>query len=229
MPNHPNYKVRVFVSVGSRRTHAQEAFRNAIFDELKLHGLDPHTPDQTDHTGLAPLEAVWQELERASGTLVLAFSRIQVVKGYEIAVDGQSSAPFDDRAIATPWNHVEAALAWTMKHPMLVLRENQIQPSGLLDKPMGWLDREVAVTDEPLPQEIRSTIKDWATKVHNWDAERSGTKASQGASIARRGATVANEISIRDFLGSLTVPQASTAVGALLTLLILVFGLGLSL
>lgn len=223
--------LRVFVSVGSTRTPQQSAFRDAVFDELRRNGLDPHTPDQTDHTSDAPLKAVYQELQQSSGTVILAFSRIQIVKGYEMAADGESSTrSFNDRAIATPWNHVEAALAWTMKHPMLVLREDSIVPSGLLERSVGdfWDDLEVAVTDQPLPPKIRDVISSWANKVHAHarEAERLAEEALLSAERREITGSVASHMSIGDLLRTLTVAQATTAAGGFITLLVVVFQIG---
>jgi hypothetical protein len=219
----------VFVSVGSTRTPQQSAFRDAVFDELRRNGLDPHTPDQTDHSSDAPLKSVYKELQRSSGSLILAFSRIQIIEGYEMAADGESSVrPFNDRAIATPWNHVEAALAWTMSHPMLVLREDSIVPSGLLERALGdfWDDLEVAVTDQPLPPKVRDVIRSWADKVHAREAERLAEEASRSAGRREISGSVASHMPIGELLRTLTVAQATTAAGGFIGLLFVVFQIG---
>jgi hypothetical protein len=66
------------------------------------------------------------------GTIVVAMARTQVVEGIE-HTHGKGARRYRNRHLATDWVQIEAAMAYQLDHMILVLREDLVHPSGLLD------------------------------------------------------------------------------------------------
>jgi hypothetical protein len=217
--------VRVFLSVGYTEDEAQSRFRDAVISELRLHHLDPHTPHQTDFAIDPALKAVCDEMRRSKGTVVLAHKRIFIEKGFNLT---KPDEPLDGRALATPWNHIEAALAWSLGHPLLILQEEGLVLHGLLEHQHDWHVHVVEITkDGVLPLATRQIIKSWAEKVRAHETENGSEQAVRSEGSASSEAHDVTRIRINEVAKSLTLAQASSAGGTILLILLTVFGLGM--
>ena len=111
----------VFVSqpnwVLPRQRKGLDNFRNL----LQIIGLEPRTVGVTDSPSLAPLDEVIQLMDKCFGAVVLGFPQIEVGSG---SLKGEDiEAPF---SLGTEWNHIEAALAYARKLPLLVIHDNTV-------------------------------------------------------------------------------------------------------
>ncbi|MCY3992743.1 MAG: hypothetical protein OXF50_16080 [Caldilineaceae bacterium] len=99
-------------------------FRNL----LRLRNLDPRTVGVTDLPSLSPLDEVIQLMERCYGAIILGIPQIEVqsgnLKGDEI------TSPF---SLGTEWNHIEAALAYSLRLPVLVIHDVKVR-RGIFDR-----------------------------------------------------------------------------------------------
>lgn len=73
----------VFVSVGATANAQQEEFVRAIEERLRSEGLIPQTIGRNTFTSDAPLKAVTELLDQASGAVIIAFERTFLVSGLE--------------------------------------------------------------------------------------------------------------------------------------------------
>ncbi len=129
--------VSVFVSVPRPHTSRQEAFIKHIEDYLVSRGLERRTLGVTDYDTHAPLTAVRRMLIESNGLLAVAFRRVHVTSA--ILRDGadfgqQMATPMSSFWLTSPWCHIETAMAFQMGLPILILRERDVLPDGILER-----------------------------------------------------------------------------------------------
>jgi hypothetical protein len=129
--------VNVFVSVGSTATEEQEAFVRAVEDRLRSEGLVPHTVGRNTFSADAPLKTVTDLMDRCSGTVVIALERSFFPTGVEKR-GGPNEARLSEVRIATPWNHIEAAMSYARGLPLMVIVEAGLKSEGLLEPGYDW-------------------------------------------------------------------------------------------
>lgn len=122
---------RVFLSLTSPGRPAQEAFVASLMSAIASHDMTPVRVTGGRQLS-APLEPVRQIMKTCQGTIVIAMARNHVVEGVDYA-GGEVGRRYRDRYLTTEWVQIESALAYQLEHPILVLREDLVHPSGLLD------------------------------------------------------------------------------------------------
>ena len=129
--------INVFVSVGCKSAPIQEEFIASIERHLADKGLRPRTVGRNEFTHGQPLRFVNQLMDRSAGALVIALERISIRDGIERRGTSEERSICDE-AIATPWNQIEAALAYAKRMPLMVVKENTVRPEGLLERHHDW-------------------------------------------------------------------------------------------
>ncbi|MDM0054440.1 hypothetical protein [Variovorax fucosicus] len=130
-------ELNVFVSVGGTANDQQEAFVRAVEDRLRSEGLIPHTVGRNAFSADAPLKAVTELLDKCAGTVVIALERSYFATGLDKR-GGPKQAELADIRLPTPWNQIEAAMAYSRGHPLLVVVEAGIRSEGLLERGNDW-------------------------------------------------------------------------------------------
>ncbi|MYE39902.1 MAG: hypothetical protein F4X27_06715 [Chloroflexi bacterium] len=115
----------------SRPTWVPPQHRSGLDNFKKLlgaHGLEPRSVGVTDHPSQAPLDEVIKLMGRCYGAIILGIPQIEVqsgkLKGDEI------TSPF---SLGTEWNHIEAALAYSLQLPVLVIHDVTVG-RGIFDR-----------------------------------------------------------------------------------------------
>lgn len=129
--------MNVFVSVGSSSKPAHEAFVRAVEDRLRAEGLTPLTVGRNYFTADSPFIGVNKLMDECRGVVVIALERLHV----DSATEKRGSAAekrLQDLKLATPWNQIEAALAYGRRLPLLVLVEEGVRQDGLLEQGFDW-------------------------------------------------------------------------------------------
>ncbi|WP_310461234.1 hypothetical protein [Sphaerotilus sp.] len=129
--------MNIFVSVGTTATPAQEAFVRAIEERLRTEGLVPQTVGRTYFTADSPFIGVNKLMGSCKGAVVIALERVHLGTGTERR-DSPKAVPLHDIKFATPWNQIEAALAYAQKIPLLVIAEDGVRQDGLLENGFDW-------------------------------------------------------------------------------------------
>ena len=108
----------------SRPTWIQEKYRPGIdsfVNLLESHGLRPRSLGNTDYPNQAPMDEVIRLMNECRGTIILGIPQIEVrtgkLKGEEV------ENPF---CLGTEWNHIEAALAYALELPLLVIHDHTV-------------------------------------------------------------------------------------------------------
>lgn len=95
---------------------------------LKSNDLNPRTIGATDFPNKSPMDEVIDLLYQCEGVLILGYRQIQVNVGKvkDINIDNPLS-------LSTEWNHIEAALAYSLGLPLLVIHDLGIT-RGIFDR-----------------------------------------------------------------------------------------------
>ena len=155
----------VFVSVGATATNEQEDFVCAVEDRLRAEGLTPHTVGRNTFSADAPLVAVKQLLDRCSGTVVIALERSYFPAGVDKR-GGPKETALSTVKLPTPWNQIEAAIAYSLGRPLMIILETGLKNEGLLQQGYDWYVQEVKLERAALASaEFNGVFASWKQKV----------------------------------------------------------------
>ncbi|NYF52467.1 hypothetical protein [Tunturiibacter gelidoferens] len=158
----------VFVSVGSTGTEAQESFVRAIEERIRAEGMTPHTVNRNTFTAGAPLDAVAELMKTCTGAVVIALERTYFPSGIEKR-GGTQEHPLSETKLPTPWNQIEAAMAYAKGLPLMVIVEKGIKEEGLLDRGYNWYVQSVVPAPASLSSsEFNGVFSSWRTKVNQY-------------------------------------------------------------
>lgn len=206
----------VFVSVGATATPEQEAFVRSIEERLRSESLTPKTVGRNTFSADAPLKAITELMERCSGIVVIALERRYFPAGLDKR-GGPHQVSLTDTRLPTPWNQIEAAMAYTKHLPLLVIVEAGLKAEGLLESGYDWYVQTLPLEATALgSNEFNGVLADWKEKVLELGVPP-GPRL-QGLNPA--------EMSIADLLGALRPVQLWSVLIALAGLLAGAFSLG---
>jgi hypothetical protein len=204
----------IFVSVGRTSTPAQEQFVSAIEDRLRAEGLTPRTVGRNTWTSGAPLKKVVELMEECAGVVIIALERTYFPTGTERRGHPDAVALSDVR-LPTPFNQVEAAMAYCHGHPLLVILEEGVRGEGLLERGNDWYVQLVKPNPGALTTpEFNGILASWKEQVSA--PRKGGSKASLDAS----------QMTVVQLLGSLKASQLWSVLAALVVLVGGAFTLG---
>lgn len=158
-------EINVFVSVGGTASEMQEAFVRAVEDRLRGEGLIPHTVGRNTFSADAPLKTVTELMDTCTGKFVIALERTYFPSGVEKR-GGAYAANLAEVRYPTPWNQIEAAMAFSRGHPLMVIVERGLRSEGLLERGNQWYVQSV----EPIPSSLTSlefngVLASWKARV----------------------------------------------------------------
>jgi hypothetical protein len=157
--------VRIFVSVGGTATPEQEDFVRAIEDRLRAERLIPQTVGRNTFSSDAPLKAVDALMRQCSGAVVIGLERSWFERGLDRR-GGPKEALLADVRLPTPWNQIEAAMAYAKGLPLLVIVVEGIRPEGLLEPGYDWYVLSVPMRSEALSSpQFNGVLASWREKV----------------------------------------------------------------
>jgi hypothetical protein len=152
----------VFVS---RPNWVPEEFEKGLvnfYNLLKAHELNPRTIGRSDYPSKNPLDEVIGLLKKCQGTIVLGLPQIDIqvgkIKGEDIPSAFQ---------LCTEWNHIEAALAHSLKHPLLVIHHLKVS-RGIFDRGAGdYFLHQVDFSDHswPMADGISGALLNWKSEL----------------------------------------------------------------
>ncbi|AFY29039.1 hypothetical protein [Cyanobium gracile] len=212
----------IFVSVGATATAEQEAFVRSIEDRLRSESLIPKTVGRNTFSADAPLKAITELMEKCSGIVVIALERSYFPSGLDKR-GGPRQVNLADTRLPTPWNHIEAAMAYTKHLPLLVIVEDGLKAEGLLEPGYDWYVQKLPLAETALvSNEFNGVLADWKEKVL---ALEPGAGSPSPSPPALRGLNPA-ELSMLDLVGALRPVQLWSVAIGLAGLLAGAFSLG---
>ncbi len=206
-------ELNVFVSVGGTATEQQEAFIRAVEDRLRSEGLIPHTVGRNTFSADAPLRTVTELLDRCSGTVVIALERMYFPKGAEKR-NGPKETTLVDVKLPTPWNQIEAAMAYSRGHPLMVIVEQGIRSEGLLERGYDWYVQTVKPDPAALnTTEFNGVLSSWKQKLTQRPIKSAAPKNP-------------TELTVGELVGSMKPSQLWALIGTIAALVAGAFALG---
>lgn len=186
----------------------------AVEDRLRSEGLVPHTVGRNTFSSDAPLKTVTELMDKCSGTVVIALERTFFPDGFQKRGGPQESRIRDVR-LPTPWNQVEAAMAYARGHPLLVIVEHGLKSEGLLEWGYDWYVQWVDPDPVALQSaEFNGVLADWKEKVRRREPKSSAKKPMPA------------DMTVGELLGTLRPAHFWAALGAAVTVVGGAFGLG---
>jgi hypothetical protein len=207
-------ELNVFVSVGGTATEQQETFVRAVEDRLRSEGLIPHTVGRNTFSADSPLKTVTQLLDSCSGTVVIALERLYFPAGTDKR-GGQKESTLVDVKLATPWNQIEAAMAYSKGHPLLVIVEQGVKGEGLLERGYDWYVQSVKPDPSALATtEFNGVLSSWKQKL---------VQSSPAKSAVLKNPT---ELTVGELFGGMKPSQLWSLLGTIAALVAGAFALG---
>ena len=200
---------KVFLSAGRTETPQQEAFVAAVTQCLQDDGFDIV---RTQWSSEQPLKPIWRKMRECAGTAVIAFERLHFERGVEFR-GAAKEKPLEHIAFPTVWNQIEATMAYTLGHPLLVVVEDNLRDEGLLERRYDWYVQRVPLDPAVFSQrEFRGVMTDWKERVIQGPEKKSRELAPDPESIT-----------VGQLLGSLKPAQLWGVVATIVTVLAAVF------
>ena len=201
----------IFVSLGATSNEEQEVFVRAVEDRLHSEGLIPHTVGRNTFSSGAPLKKVTELLESCQGVVVIALERSFFSSGIDKR-GGPNEMQLSDIKLPTPWNHIEAAMAYSRRLPLLVVVESGLKSEGLLEHGYDWHVQRI----KPIPSalttlEFNGVLADWKSKVDSYKV--APVKVGNDTPGKPPG-----DLTIRDLVGGLRPAQLWSLLGGLVAL-----------
>jgi hypothetical protein len=160
----------IFVSVGTSSNEEQEVFVRAVEDRLRSEGLIPHTVGRNTFSSDAPLKKVIELLDSCQGAVVIALERSFFPSGIDKR-GGPNETQLSNIRLPTPWNHIEAAMAYSRRLPLMVVVESGLKSEGLLEHGYDWYVQWLKPVPSALTTlEFNGVLADWKSKVVSYTA-----------------------------------------------------------
>jgi hypothetical protein len=208
---------KVFLSSGRTETPQQDAFVNAVIQCLQDEGFEVVRALWSSEQ---PLKPIWRKLKECAGTTVIAFERLHFEAGVEFR-RSTKERPLRDTSVPTVWNQIEAAMAYTLNHPLFVVVEEGLREEGLLEGRYDWYVQRVRLDPAVLSErEFRGVLNDWKDRVAERQAE-----LTRGISVPGTISSPPNPdaLTVAQLLGALKPAQLWGVVAAIATALATVF------
>jgi hypothetical protein len=123
--------ISIFLSRPNSIDLKQQKTVDEINKLLISRGLTMRTIGTTDFPNVAPMRAVEQVMRECRGAIILGFPQIFLITGIMKPGTNQQ-VNISNKKIPTQWNHIEASVAYMLKLPMLIIRDEKID-GGIFD------------------------------------------------------------------------------------------------
>ena len=122
----------VFVSIGRHGEDAQHEFVDCMVRALEGSGLSPRLPSLRRSGSEEPLQRILMDMRRCYGVVVIAYPRWHFALGHEI-VETALETELGVRTLPSVWLQVEAAMAYALGLPLLILVDERIHGEGMVN------------------------------------------------------------------------------------------------
>ena len=133
-----------------------------FYNLLSSNELDPRTIGQSDYPNESPLDEVIKLMEKCHGTIVLGIPQIEIfdgmIKEHKIS---------KNEILGTEWNHIEGAIAHSLKQPMLIIHDKNVT-RGIFDRgSSNTYLHGVDMTDQSwaIHRSISGAVSNWKSKL----------------------------------------------------------------
>jgi hypothetical protein len=161
----PTKKKHIFISIGSPFAEPQREFLDALIDVLKACGIEPRVVNKTDYSTGNPLKDISRILRECHGAIVVAYERTYFGSGIEKRKSVQEKQ-LEAVRYTTPWNQIEAAMAFALGLPIIVMMESGLREEGLLEEKYDWYIERLPISGGAFAdKDVRGRITAWCRRV----------------------------------------------------------------
>jgi hypothetical protein len=145
-------KIPTFLSVGETHNEAQRKYLNTLVAYLSRHGIAAETLGRSFWSIETPLRPVQRKMREVYGAVILAMERFHSKEG--VYKEGSASEKIvGNHYFATVWTHIEAAMAYQLELPLLILKDEKLVAEGMFDPGIhGWIIVRINPED---PEELK--------------------------------------------------------------------------
>ncbi|OIQ97470.1 hypothetical protein GALL_204800 [mine drainage metagenome] len=134
----------------------EEGLKNFL-NLIKSHDLNPRTIGTTDFPSKSPMDGVIDLMNQCEGAIILGYPQINISIGH--LKEKEVSSLY----LATEWNHIETAIAYSLGLPLLVIHDTNVT-RGVFDR--GVLNsflysKNFADTSWSISDEIIGALSKW--------------------------------------------------------------------
>jgi len=177
----------IFISMGSPFTPSQGQFLDALMDLLRACDVEPRVINKTDYPTGNPLSDISRVIGECQGAIVVAYERTYFDNGLEKRKSPQEKSIASVR-YTTPWNQIEASMAFALGMPILVLMELGLREEGLLEEKYDWYIERLEISAEAFQnKDVRARIMAWCRRVQTQKKSRATRQISPDLTISELG------------------------------------------
>ncbi len=166
--------LRAYLSVGTPHKEVQADFLAFLRNYFRLKGVILETVGTTSYSSRKPLIPIKLKLGSVSGCVVLATERFVGTDGFF-----RKESPKEERVpeicMTTAWTHIEAAMAYQLELPLLILREKNVRSEGMIDPSVHeWNVYEIDLTDHEAISNgaLKPIIDGWIEEVGDFSRRK---------------------------------------------------------
>ena len=178
MPTRTERMVRaqpsIYLSLTTPHMPAQAEFIHRLEAAIRANGITPRSLGRSDWSFEAPLIPIRSLMSECSGAIVVAMMRTEVTAAIAYP-GGDQERSLSDHFLSTVWVQIEAAMAFQLEMPILILREDRVSAEGILDpKNTGLEVRTFALGDgRSIDPEVERELADFRCRVEAFERRRS--------------------------------------------------------
>ncbi|WGF84237.1 hypothetical protein [Lactiplantibacillus plantarum] len=163
-------KKSVFLSYPRPVNENQDNFIKNLKRYLQTIELEPRTLGITDYDYSVPLQTIRSLMYECNGLLNVSFRRYKIDKGTKLSKDQVDKDDLNGKWFTSPYSQIEPAMAFQMGLPILIIREKDVIPDGMLELgAMANFIPEVDLDNTSMnffeTEEAHAVIDSWKTDV----------------------------------------------------------------
>jgi hypothetical protein len=158
-------KKHIFISIGKPYAEPQREFLDELIKLLRSCNIEPRVVNKTDYSTGNPLKDISRIMRECHGAIIVAYERTYFGTGLEKRKSAQERRIKSVR-YTTPWNQIEAAMAFALGLPIIVMMETGLLEEGLLEEKYDWYIERVPISAEAFSNDdVRGRIEAWCRRV----------------------------------------------------------------
>jgi hypothetical protein len=166
--------IQIYLSVGTPHNDIQAQYLQRLRNILAGLNIKAETLGSTFWTVKKPLSPIQKRMTEVSGCIVLAMERFYAVEG--LYKRGSKDERKVEKAMyPTPWAQIEAAMAYQVGIPVLMLKDKALCGEGMFDPTThDWFIVEIN-PEQPEELEtglVHSLLESWAEEVRTFYANK---------------------------------------------------------
>ncbi|MCA9898503.1 MAG: hypothetical protein H6654_19195 [Ardenticatenaceae bacterium] len=163
---------KIFLSLGTTANKLHQQLADTVESYIKMNDMLPQTVGRTFFSSEQPLVAIKKLMHECVGSIILAYERTHLIE----AVDKRNSpqeTQLQGLNLPTVWNQIEATMAYTLGHPLLVIAEEGLKYEGLLEPKYDWYVMYINPEENLLTSnEFQMVFADWKRRVEAFKVQQ---------------------------------------------------------